>query len=125
MKEILLALIPVVATESIALFVMLFKTIPVLQNKLEHLEKKEAQAEVDYDTLKSVVDKHTVINAETMKDYQRIASDLHDTRNLLNDNNKELRKSLDENTKAITGLEATFKVLANTLLNPAARPSIP
>ena len=125
MKEILLALIPVVATESIALFVMLFKTIPVLTNKLEQLEKNEAQTEQEFNALKTVVDKHTVANAESLKDYQRIESDLSDTRNLLKDNNKELRKSLEENTKAIVALETTLKMMAASFTAVPNRQAVP
>lgn len=116
MKEYMLIIIPVILAESIALLVAFFKTFPVMQSKMELLEKNEEHNEKAFADLKKVVELQTIQHAEANKDHERLKSDLGDTRTILKENNTELRKSLEDNTKAIIALETTLKVLGSSLV---------
>lgn len=113
-----MALLPVVAAEAIALFVVLFKTYPVMQSKLQSLEKNQGDDQDDFNDLKKVVESHRVQLAEEKKERESIKRDLDDTRQSMKEINLELRKAVEENTKAIIALETTLKFIATTLKTP-------
>lgn len=113
-----MTLIPVVAGQAIALLVVLFKTYPVMQSKMETMEKVTVQAHTDLVELKKTVDGQTVTLAKETQARESIKRDLDDTKQSMKEINLELRKAVEDNTKAIIALETTLKIIGTSLRTP-------
>ena len=110
-----MTLLTVVGGQLIALLIVLFKTYPVMQTKVESLERIATQAHTDLTELKKTVDGQTVTLAKETQARESIKRDLDDTKQSMKEINLELRKAVEDNTKAIIALETTLKILGTSL----------
>jgi len=110
-----MTLVPIVAAQALALLIVLFKTYPVMQTKVESLEKMAAQSHTEAADLKKTVADQTVTLAKEMQARESIKRDLDDTKQSMKEINLELRKAVEDNTKAIIALETTLKILGSSL----------
>ena len=110
-----MTLIPIVGAQALGLLLLVFKTYPVMQTKVEALEKIATQAHADAVELKRTVDGQTVTLARETQAREGIKRDLDDTKQSMKEINLELRKAVEDNTKAIIALETTLKILGSSL----------
>lgn len=115
MNDITITLLGVAAGQLVALLIVIFKTYPVIQTKVETLEKIAAQSHTDSVELKKIVDGQTVVLARETQSRESIKRELDDIKQSMKEVNLELRKAVEDNTKAIITLETTLKIIGSSL----------
>jgi spore coat polysaccharide biosynthesis predicted glycosyltransferase SpsG len=100
-----------IIVEAIVLLVVMFKTVPVLENQLKNAcEEQDRQSKI-IDTLKTGYATQTVVLAEHRKDYDNIKRDFDEHKQLNKEVYSDMKKTVEECTKAIIQLEITMQLL--------------
>lgn len=100
-----------VVIEAIILIVMMFKTVPVLENQLKNsCEEQGKQAKI-IDFLKTGHVTQTVLLAELRKDTDNTKRDFDEHKQLNKEIYGSMKKTVEECTKAIIQLEITMQLL--------------
>lgn len=100
-----------VIVEAIILLVVMFKTVPVLENQLKNTDSEQGRLVIAIDTLKTGFITQTVVLAEMRKDYDNMKRDFEEHKQLNKEIYSDMKKTVAECTKAIIQLEITIQLL--------------
>jgi septal ring factor EnvC (AmiA/AmiB activator) len=98
-----------VITEAVAFIIVLIKTLPVLNNKVQQLEGERQDLVKKIDGIKSDIHKHDVQLAEAKKERDSIKHEFEENKETMKEIHRDLKRAVEDNTKAIISLEATLK----------------
>lgn len=100
-----------VVIEAIILIVVMFKTVPVLENQLKNSCTEQEKQIKTIDFLKTGHVTQTVVLAEFRKDIDSIKRDFDEHKQLNKEIYSSMKKTIEECTKAIIQLEITMQLL--------------
>lgn len=100
-----------VIVEAIVLLVVMFKTVPVMENQLKYVTEEQARIVKSIDALKTGAITQTVLLAEMRKDYDNMKRDFDEHKQLNKEIYNDMKKTVAECTKAIIQLEITIQLL--------------
>jgi septal ring factor EnvC (AmiA/AmiB activator) len=98
-----------VITETVAFVILLLKTFPVLKAKVDQLEVEKTELNRKVQSFNDELHRHTVQLAEAKKERYALKKEFEENKETMKEINRELRRAVEENTKAIISLEATLK----------------
>lgn len=100
-----------VIVEAIVLLVVMFKTVPVMENQLKNTNEELARLMKAIEILNTGFITQTVVLAEMRKDYDNIKRDFDEHKQLNKEIYSDMKKTVAECTKAIIQLEITIQLL--------------
>ena len=117
MKDVISGLVVAGILQFFGLIFIIAKMIPVMRNEIDNLKDDRDDSYKDFEALRAVIQTHSIHLAEERKDRENIKRELEENKQSLKEINLELKRAVDENTKAIVALETTIKMLGKQLNN--------
>jgi outer membrane murein-binding lipoprotein Lpp len=98
-----------VITETVAFIILLLKTFPVLKAKVDQLETEKIDLNRKIEAINGDMHRHAVQLAEAKKERDALKREFEENKETMKEIHRDLKRAVEENTRAIISLEATLK----------------